>query len=459
VRGGRLAAVAALGALSPWLLAACSGGGGTKATVPDIGSAEAQRDREQDGAALLTSTIIVRFDRSYRLAKSDIPLASHFELAVPTGADAGSKTERVLVREAKQSPEDSRAIILSVDRLIADGATVRVARKLFRAGETGELEAEVDSDLAPLQALFASRAFGFTDESMLNGQLDPPATAADRDEATQREALEAHLVRRQAPQELIDTALDMFDALPVETIPSPKLRAAIAALVGTFAQDAIESLVTDQNCTNRPAAGVLFRQPPDAPGLFAQVTHEPDGRRVINVNPGLEGERLERLMAIIAHESIHCDPDASLTEEVVATAFDTLMYLMLLATNPEIARDSTRLSREYNVDAVAMINSGRAFPESIGLLKSPGVDQALPSTNSAFASFADLVAAAYAGVPGVSPEEPLARAYSRLLAGAVGMEDGSAWDVRYIDEVLGRSLDPRLMVLAVEALSLAVVPK
>ena len=195
-------------------------------------------------------------------------------------------------------------------------------------------------------------------------------TDADRDATVQREALEFHLNQRQVdPQTYLD-ALAIYDAMPVDIVTSPKLRAALAALTGTFAEPALESLLTGENCTGLPAARIAFETPPGGPELIARVTYLGTGARVISVNPFAEGERIEHLMPILAHEAVHCDGLDGRAEELAATAFDGLLYLNLVAAEPELARTKTRVARELNIDAVALINSGGLLPESIGVCPS-----------------------------------------------------------------------------------------
>src|SRR6185436_1602538 len=126
---------------------------------------------------------------------------------------------------------------------------------------------------------------------------------------------------------------------------------------------------------------------------------------------------LELLMPVLAHEAIHCDATDGLAEEVAATAFDTFLYLHLLAAEPDLAGAGTKVGRELNVDAIAMINSGRRLPESIGLLPSVGVTRVLPETNSPAGSFAELVVQSYPTITTTtSAPEPLAQTYVANIA-------------------------------------------
>jgi hypothetical protein len=444
-------ALAAL-ALAGLLIAGCSSGGETGGPLPGISRAEAERDVE-DGRALLSSTVTVRFDRGFELAESRVPLASHFELDIPL-ATGGS--HRALVASAERREGDPRAIVLKVDEVVPAGATLRVAKRAFQEEAEGEVEATIEGDLDPVLALLASTALQVWDPDF----FDPPAVAtvaeADRDAASQRALLEAHLDQRQATGAIREAALDAFDTMPAEVVTSPKLRAALAALTGTFAEPAIDAFLTGQNCTGAAAARIAFEVPPGDSELVARVTYTANGARVVSINPFAEGERFEQLMPILAHEAVHCDQRDSLAEEVAATAFDGFLYLNLVVVDPSLAAARTRVARELNVDAIALINSGARFPESIGVLQSAGVAAVLPGTTVGYRSFAEFIVAAYPQVDaGTSPPETTAVRYAETLARGSGTDAGDPFDLRYLDELLGRAMEAWVLAEAIRAFELA----
>ena len=421
--------------------------------VPRVASARAERD-VVDGEAKLSSTVEVEFDRSFELAPSKVPLASHFEIAVPS---PGGATRRVLVRSAEVDAISGRAVTLKVDVVVPTGATLRIAERAFRQGATGELSVAIESEFSPALASLASQPMTLGQPGLLDAAKVAPVTDADKDPAAMREALGKALDRRGADPGTRKRALDRYDTLPVALAPSPKVRAAFAGLTGTFAEPAIDSVFTASNCTGKPAARVVFQPPPNAPELIARVTFTRGGQRIISINPVAEGERLEHLMPILAHEAIHCDNEDGLSEEVAATAFDAFLYLQLVAADPGLATAGTTLSRELNVDAIALLNSGRRLPESVGVLPSAGVPRVLPETTVRYASFAELVSAAYPGIDTVqSPAESLADAYVRNLLEPSGMAPGSAFNMRYLDELLARAIDPAVLVGAIQAFGLRI---
>lgn len=427
----------------------CSSGSDS-APMPKISAVVAERD-VVDGKAKLTSTLRLTFDREWKLADTNLPFASLFELTVPL---ADGKSKRVLVRTAERSETNTRLVTLTVNDLVPEGSTLTVQRKAFDRKATGALSAEVESELDPALVVLASRALVITNESFFADPETPPVTEADRDPAVQRVALERHLRARPGSGPSVGEALSLYDSISTDVVPSPKLRAAIAALTGTFAEPAINSLLTGDNCTDRPALRIVFQVPPGYPDLVARVTFS-RGARVVSVNPFAEGERFEHLMPILAHEAIHCDDQAGIVEEIAATAFDGFLYLQLLAIAPELASVQTRVARELNIDAVALINSGQRYPESIGVLQSPGVRTILPLTNSTAGSFAELVAYAYRTVPATpSPAESVALAYATILAEAVEMDVEDPFDLVYLDELLSRAVDPGVFANAIVAFEL-----
>lgn len=411
----------------------------------------AERD-VAEGKAKLTSTVRVTLDRDFEVADTNLPLASLFEFKIPN-VDGGES--RVLVNTAELGQTNARLITLHTSTLIPDGSTLMIQRKAFQRKASGTINVEVRADLdAPLLVL-ATRAFVPTADGFFDDPETAPVSDADRDPAAMRTVLEEHLRQRGSNDASATRALAVYDSIPADIVPSPKLRAALAGLTGTFAQGAIDSFLTNENCTGQPARTIAFQPPPGNENLVARVTYHASGARVVSVNPFAEGERIEHLMPILAHEAIHCDKDDGLVEEVAATAFDGFLYLQLVAADPELANSRARVARELNIDAVAMINSGQRYPESFGVLKSPGVETVLPLTSITAASFADLVVASYPQITQTgSAPEPVAQAYADMLAEASGFKRGDPFDIRYLDELISRATDGGVLAAAIIAFEL-----
>src|SRR5690606_10494307 len=269
----------------------------------------------------------------------------------------------------------------------------------FFGEDRGDEELTIASTLSPFAAAQATYPLVPFDPSVVEAGAPPEPGDLDVNDEAMKQAMLEHMRLRGSPEEVLGRAALTYDSISPEIVPSPKLRAALGALTGTFAEPAITWLLTETNCTGAPVILIDFREVPDGGSLLARVTYDGDGRRTVSIRPDLAGERIEHLMPLLAHEAVHCDGMGSVLEEVVAASFDTLLYLQLLSADPTLALAGTPLARNLNIDAIAMINSGRRYPESIGVLQSDGVAQALPATNRSARSYAEHIATAYAQVP------------------------------------------------------------
>ena len=434
--------------------AACGGSDGDDgAEPPRPVQATAERIVEND-VPTVRSTVEVRFNQALDPV-SEATLAEAFTIALAEeSALTGLAIGVPVVESVALSNTSSRIAVLTVDGIVADGTLLRVADDAFSEGALGETEIPIGSVYSATGVILASGMLTFGDDFATAPREIETVQESDRDPLLVREALATHLDFRGTPDDIRQAALDLYDTMPAEIAPAPKIRAALAALLGTFFQPGVESFLTDQNCTGAPAAQVIFQPPPGAPDFAGNVTFAEDGRRIVSLRPDLEAAPFELIMPVLAHEAIHCDNLDSRQEEVAAGALDIYIYLHLIAVDPELVFDPSPIARSLNIEALAMINSGRYVPESIGILQSPGVTRALPGANVDAASFDELVGERY-GPPGlISPAEPVAEAYVEQLAIAAAMPEGPAFDIDYLDELLGRAISADILEAAILALGL-----
>ena len=160
-------------------------------------------------------------------------------------------------------------------------------------------------------------------------------------------------------------------------------------------------------------------------------------------------------MPLLAHEAVHCDQRNSVSEEIASAAFDTYLYTILLALDPSLAQQTTPLARNLNVDVLALTNSGRLVPESVGILQSVGVDGVVPGGSSTARSFAEHVANAYTSLELESQAtERVAGEYVTQITGQTDLAAGSPFDLTYLDGLLGRALPRAVLLEAIMALQL-----
>lgn len=447
-RAGTVAVLVAL-----LLVVAACRGESTPAQVPRATTAAAERVIE-DGAATARSTVRVEFPagEEIELALEGAELRDAFTLRTP-GLNTTFTPQNIPVTSVSVSPDEPNAVLLEVDGLVPERTELRIRRAALAEGGEGSYPVAVTSPLTALDVVLATNPVAPTDAAVFSVASVPPTTPADNDSDSVRTALEEHLAARGTTGAVADRAMDHYDTIAAEIVTSPKLRAALAGLTGTFAEPAIEHLLTNANCTGLAAERIAFEPPPDLPDLLARVTYASDGARIISLNPILEGEPFQLLMPILMHEAIHCDQVDGQDEEIAATAFDSFFYILLIAAEPELARAGTTLSRNFNLDALALMNSGRLLPESVGTLPSNGIANVFPGVDGGPSSFAAHIAAAYDTLPpGPSAPEDLAIAYAALLGADLELPPGNPFDLVYLDALLGLTMHPPVLWSAMEVL-------
>jgi hypothetical protein len=445
----------------PWIafalgaLAACGGGGSTPEPQPEVVRASAVR-QVVDGAALQQTVIEITFERPLEAVTRDAPVSTFFDVEVPsaTALDGNETLHPVSARI------DGDQVFLTMARPIPTGTVVFVAGGFF--GTDGvDAEADVASTMTTFNAALASTALAPTDTAIVPDGAEPPAPGPDdANPAAMKELMLEHMRRRGSTEDTLARAALNFDSIDPAVVPSPRLRAALAGLTGSFAEPAIEDLLTTDNCTGLAANRIDFGEIPDGESLVARVIYAEDGSRMVLFQPTLAGERIELLMPLLAHEAIHCDQADPVEEEIAATAFDTFLYLQLLTVDPSIAMTGTPLTRLFNLDAIAMVNSGRRYPESIGILPSDGIAGVFPGSNSQAGSFAEVVANAYPTL-GSDPEaeaEPLAQTYAELVRFLTDEGPGDVFDLVWLDALLGAAFDSQSMAAVLVALTLGPPP-
>ena len=164
------------------------------------------------------------------------------------------------------------------------------------------------------------------------------------------------------------------------------LRAAFAALRGTFADPAINFFLNSKTPGGNPRftlarLGGTF--PADAVAVVGADggTPDPDDCNII-FSRRFQFEKPFLLTNVWAHEPLHCGPglDRGIYEEGAALSFNELLYLRQLARHPGLARTGTELSRIDNGFALSRLNSG--LGSRLGLYATNGGRQLFPGSST-----------------------------------------------------------------------------
>jgi hypothetical protein len=281
----------------------------------------------------------------------------------------------------------------------------RFGRGAYR-GEKSPRWGRPDDDPAAVRARLAAHLDRFVDRGRL--------TAAERDASLAR--FDSPAVRAR----FVDSG-GGFDAVAL---------AGVLANAGTVARGIDAVILDGANRFDRPYA---VRRRPTRSGGLMEVRVD-GGEPVILVDPTLEGEPFVVLAPLFAHEGLHQDLSVGLSEEIIATYLETLVWAEHVLADPTLARLGTSKVRRANTLLLIALNSGgRSFPE-MGIRAAPHrqrVHNATPDATEPVPDFATAVASRYRRTaPGATPGVP----YARQIVERVTGEAPS--DLHFDDETL-----------------------
>ena len=139
-------------------------------------------------------------------------------------------------------------------------------------------------------------------------------------------------------------ALERYDGDLGEHFGAPLARAAIASLVGTPAESAIQIALRTE---------AIDIGTPDVATRIAGLSS--DGRHVINKRYCAEHPLL--LAGALVHELLASQPTSSNSEEVLLHGVVAMIHLVQIDRDPSVAHLGTELSRRANSLAVSLVNS------------------------------------------------------------------------------------------------------
>jgi hypothetical protein len=157
-------------------------------------------------------------------------------------------------------------------------------------------------------------------------------------------------------------------------IPNANLRAALASLVGTVGEPAIDSIINGQNSTGKPWTVVDFSTEARPGAVVAESLINPDTGRVrMLFKVEYRGEPFQALAGYLAHETMHIEPNMSAgqNEEICTNIVENLVYAHHVLGFRGWIFSQTQLTQQGNAELLAMLNSGaKVFPR-VGVANSP----------------------------------------------------------------------------------------
>ena len=277
-------------------------------------------------------------------------------------------------------------------------------------------------------ALFSSNVLFGEPGIYPDGPLMVPATGEEPDVDAARE-----LLTRCFGAAPVGRALAYFDDDALgRLVPTPAIRAALASLVGTVGEPALDAVLVDGSSFGRLAFGR-----PASPGRVVGPPSAAAPGRVVNER--YRGEHPALMAPSILHDLLWSGPGAGQYEEVVLHALVAMVHVQLVARCPALGHLGTELARRQNSLAITLLNSRRPGSAAISLIAPDGpgtIPGGSPSMQTPdFWSIPFVAGERHAGGP---VPAPLARIVALVTDGTA-----PAGTLR-VDEALGAELSAHL---------------
>lgn len=419
-----------------------------------------------DGAPLPYGTLIVPFTSPVRLAQPTDAL--NVVTATINLEMRAFEWKPAPVRSVRTDPHNPRQMLLEVDGLLADGATLDLPDGTVldgRGKSIGAVTVPVKTGFDPFAVALAGVIWEPADRTLFSEEgLKKPR--GQKAEGPVRQELEARLrIRPGTSDEQVHHVLAQYDGEPLKKkVPDHRLRAGLLLLTSTSAEFAIPFILSDTNRWGVPFEPLRV-EPIGNFGAFAAVFFDvARGRLHMIVDTDMAADSLENIAVVLAHETLHSSlAGGSASQETLAMAANTRVYEELLLFDPTIAQSPTAFTRQQNQLTLALRNSGRFGYPRAGILPRPGVDDALRGVEDTPArSFKDLLFQPdvygdlrRAGGMGTEVLEAYYRGMSGADLGRLAFDDNT---LKRFDEVMDNGFTDEQILAIADALKLKPVP-
>jgi hypothetical protein len=174
-------------------------------------------------------------------------------------------------------------------------------------------------------------------------------------------------------QSQYDRAVALYNSNNTKAIvPNANLRAALASLIGTVGEPAINAILSAQNETGRNWTIIDFSSETRPSAVVGESYINPDTGRIRTLfKEEYRGEPFQALAGYIAHETLHTDNFNSTLEETFTNTVETMVYAQHLLGFRGWIFSNTQLTQQGNAKLMAMLNSGsKVFPR-VGIYTAP----------------------------------------------------------------------------------------
>jgi len=391
-----------------------------------------------DGTGIASSRVTVRFATNITLLDPTKFRMFGFKTDT-TSPNLAQKKQTINITNVDVGA-DGNKLVFTTDRRVRKGAQLIAYAGAIADGAsaptTTDLIAKLPKGLNKERFTLASRSFVATNLAFFNNSIfsSAPAVTAtptSPSSGTVTTNLNAYLDAKVNAGTLTTaqrtTALARFnDATTTSIVPNANLRAAMASLVGTVGEPAIEVMLTSANPTNQPFTVVDFSSEVSGGAVVAETkVSATTGRLRTLFKTSLQGEPFQVLATFLAHEALHTDNPNSQNEEIFANYVQTSVWAQNVLAQPSIVGAGTQLVTENNLLLMAALNSGDALYPRSRVKNAPliGGQNVFPNANvpsTTYTSYQDYVRKIYQARNfggGNTNAPPVATTYSNLITG------------------------------------------
>jgi hypothetical protein len=256
--------------------------------------------------------------------------------------------------------------MLNLSTNTAANKTLSLLQKSFSASSKSNCTKTCSSSSTPISEVTAQKLLKkppfaptnvnlFTPQVYSSATATVPAAANNVTTAQLKSQLGSTLLKRLNGDSWTtqQTVNKMDDAALTQTVPNPRLRAALLSLKGTVGQASIDTI------TSGTFQSIQFGTTPSGANTIAEVVAPAAGQTKpsIVINSKYQYEDFRVLGSILSHETLHQDPANGGKEELINNIIDSTTYGEALLTNPELATNGTELTRRLNTKLMARVNS------------------------------------------------------------------------------------------------------
>ena len=277
---------------------------------------------------------------------------------------------------AKKPPSPLKAAVLGMSLFLTGAANPSAAesRGITQGADTSVVEdvflrgaSTSNRSLLKQRPKRVKKIQKFVPAAFPGATLNPPAAGLPATTQQERKELKIYMQEqypsvKKADRKARRRAMTLFNnPVLLEKIPNPTMRAALVKSMGTGGEPTIDHIMNATTPEGLPLVLHVGFATPEQWGndtAIARPFLHPVTKQVsILFDPRHQADDSSEFTSILAHEALHQNLELprAVTEEVIALAFQSSIYVEQLAKHPKMARNNSELAQRNRTNALARL--------------------------------------------------------------------------------------------------------